>query len=105
MRVQKWLLLTTTAIFILSGIVCLSGCTEHQYEKGPVFIAAMATLSQPGPVRDDLIERGLATYPDDETGEAQVVKVGEIEKLVEAGVYEIDEEGYLVFGPSYTPPP
>jgi hypothetical protein len=113
MRVQKWLLLTTTAIFILSGIVCLSGCTEyqlsccteHQYEKGPVFIAAMATLSQPGPVRDDLIERGLATYPDDETGEAEVVKVGEIEKLVEAGVYEIDEEGYLAFGPSYTPPP
>jgi hypothetical protein len=102
MRVQKWLLLTTTAIFILSGIVCLSGCTEHQYEKGPVFYAALKTIGEEGPVKDDLIVRGLYTYSGN--GE-EMVDIGGIEKLVDTRVYEIDDEGYLVFGPVYTPPP
>jgi len=105
MRRQKWLLWATTAIFILSGIVCLSGCTEHQYERGPVFDATFKTIAEEGPVKDDLIARGLFTYPDDETGEPGVIDVGGVKKLVEAGVYEIDEEGYLIFGPSYSPPP
>jgi hypothetical protein len=100
---RKWLLLATTAIFILSGIVCLTGC-EHHYEKGPVFDATLSTIEKGGPVKDDLIARGLAIDPDDKTGEPGLIKVGEIKKLVDAGVYEIDEEGYLVFGPAYTPP-
>ena len=111
MRGHKWLLRATTAIFILLGIICLSGCTEyqlsccteHQYEKGPVFYAAFKTVAQEGPVKDDLIARGLYTYsvPDGE----EMLDIGGIKKLVDAGVYEIDEEGYLAFGPAYSPPP
>ncbi len=33
------------------------------------------------------------------------IKVGEIEKLVKQGVYSIDQEGYLIFGPAYSPTP
>jgi hypothetical protein len=104
MRLQKWLLLAIAFALVLA-FAGLSGCPEHQYEKGSVFDAAMKTLDQEGPVKDDLIARGLYTYPDDETGEPGRIDVGGIKKLVDAGVYEIDEEGYLVFGPSYTPPP
>jgi len=102
MRAQKWLLLATTAIFIISGMVCLTGCTEHHYERGPVFDAAIKTVAEEGPVKDDLIARGLYTYsvPDGE----EMLDIGGIKKLVEDGVYAIDEEGYLIFGPSYTPP-
>lgn len=115
---RKWLLWAITAIFILSGIVCLSGCTEHQYERGPVFDATLKTLAEGGPVKDDLIARGLFTYsvPDgegDETPEVinvevidvEMIDVGGVKKLVEAGVYEIDEDGCLAFGPAYSPPP
>jgi hypothetical protein len=102
MRTQKWLLLATTAIFILSGIVCLSGCTEHQYEKGPVFFATLKTIGEGGPVKDDLIARGLYySVPDGE----EVVDIGGVKKLVDDGVYAIDDQGYLIFGPSYSPPP
>jgi hypothetical protein len=99
---RKWLLWAITAIFILSGIVCLTGCPEHQYERGPVFDATMKTIAEGGPVKDDLIARGLFTYSGED--EEEVVDVGGVEKLVEAGVYEIDEEGYLAFGPAYSPP-
>ena len=63
----------------------------------------MKTVAEEGPVKDDLIARGLYTYsvPDGE----EMLDIGGIEKLVEAGVYAIDEEGYLVFGPAYSPPP
>jgi hypothetical protein len=110
MRRQKWLLLAITIALVLafaglSGCTeyRLSCCTEHQYEKGPVFFAATKTIGEGGPVKDDLIARGLYTHSvaDDE----EVIDIGGIKKLVEDGVYEIDEEGYLVFGPSYTPPP
>jgi len=103
MRSQKWLLLAITTIFILSGIVCLTSCTEHQYERGPVFDATLKTIAEEGPVKDDLIARGLFTYSvaDDE----EVIDIGGIKKLVEDGVYAIDDEGYLIFGPSYSPPP
>jgi hypothetical protein len=100
MRAQKWLLLAITIALVLA-FAGLTGC-EHQYEKGPVFFAAMKTVGQEGPVKDDLIARGL--YQSDPDGE-ETVDIGGIEKLVEDGVYEIDEEGYLVFGPAYTPPP
>jgi len=103
MRSQKWLLWAITAIFILSGIVCLTGCPEHQYDKGPVFYAAVKTVAEEGPVKDDLIKRGLYTYSVSD-GE-EMIDVGGIEKLVEDGVYEIDEEGCLTFGPAYSPPP
>jgi len=100
---RKWLLWATTAIFILSGIVCLTGCPEHQYERGPVFDATLKTIAEEGPVKDDLIARGLFTYS--VAADEEVIDVGGVKKLVDAGVYEIDEEGYLIFGPEYSPPP
>jgi hypothetical protein len=101
MRAQKWLLLAITIALVLA-FVGLTGCTEHQYEKGPVFYAALKTIGEEGPVKDDLIVRGLYTYSGN--GE-EMVDIGGIEKLVDTRVYEIDDEGYLVFGPVYTPPP
>jgi hypothetical protein len=101
MRAQKWLLTAITIALVLA-FAGLTACPEHQYERGPVFDAAMNTVAQEGPVKDDLIARGLyQSAPDGE----ETVDIGGIEKLVEDGVYEIDEEGYLVFGPAYTPPP
>jgi len=102
MRRQKWLLLAITIALVLAS-AGLTGCTEHQYEKGPVFLAAIKTVAEEGPVKDDLIARGLYTYsvPDGK----EMLDIGGIKKLVEAGVYEIDEEGYLIFGPAYSPPP
>ena len=106
MRSQKWLLRAiAVAIIPALAFAGLSGCEAKQlYERGAVLVAIEKTLSQPGPVRDDLIERGLFTIPDD-TGISGAIKVGEIEKLVEDGVYAIGDEGYLIFGPSYSPPP
>lgn len=74
-----------------------AGSIGHYY-KGPEFVAAVVAISEEGPIRDDLIARGLFTYPDDETGEPGLVKVGEIKKLVEAGVYYIDETNRLRIG-------
>jgi len=109
MRSQKRLLPTIALAIILAlAFAGLSGCTchiNHQYERGPVFDATLKTLAEEGPVKDDLIARGLFTISDDETGEAEVIDIGGVKKLVETGVYEIDEEGYLIFGPSYSPPP
>ena len=99
---RKWLSWAITAIFILSGIVCLTGCPEHQYERGPIFTAAMKTVAEEGPVKDDLIARGL--YASSVADDEEVIDVGGVKKLVDAGVYEIDEEGYLAFGPAYSPP-
>lgn len=78
-------------------------------DRGRVFDAVEKTLSQPGPVRDDLMRRGLYRVPSTANitdgpvpGEIQV---GEIERLVKQGVYAIDRHGYLVFGPAYSPMP
>jgi len=110
MRSQKWLLpvIALALVLAFAGLTgCteyqLSCCTEHQYDKGPVFFAAFKTVAEEGPVKDDLIARGLFTYSvaDDE----EVIDIGGVKKLVDEGVYEIDEEGYLIFGPSYSPPP
>jgi hypothetical protein len=102
MRSQKWLLLAITIALVLAS-AGLTGCTEHHYERGPVFDATIKTIEEEGAVKDDLIVRGLYTYSvaDDE----EVIDIGGIKKLVEAGVYEIDEEGCLIFGPAYSPPP
>ena len=76
-------------------------------DRGPVFLAVEQTLAKPGPVKDDLIKRGLVIYDiDPETGNVRsgTIKVGAIEKLVEAGVYAIDDEFNLIFGPNYISP-
>jgi hypothetical protein len=107
---QKWVVMTIAGILVLAAVVLPSGCRERNpIDRGPVFAAVEKTLAKPGPVRDDLIRRGLATTPtvDEKTGSPVPgeIKIGEIEKLVKGGVYAIDEQGYLSFGPSYSPSP
>jgi len=109
-RRQKWLVLTIAGVLVLVvAVVWLSGYKERNpIDRGPVFLAVEETLSQPGPARDDLIKRGLFTWPAPD-GKGGVIpgeiNFGEVEKLVEAGVYAIDEQGHLTFGPAYSPPP
>jgi len=95
---KKW------GIILLLGVILLiPGCHKSPIERGPVFTAVEMTLSQPGPVKDDLIARGLVKLSQD--GFVGEIKIGEIEKLVKDNIYRIDENGYLQFGPSYIPIP
>ncbi len=64
--------------------------------RGPVFDALEKTLAQ-GVVRDDLVARGLV----DISPSGGQLNVGEIENLVNAGVYAINQDGYLIFGPNH----
>ena len=69
--------------------------------KSPV---ALATLRTTGEVKADLIKRGLIIEVKDEKGEVErgQIKVPEIKKLVQQGVYSVDGKGKLRFGPSPT---
>ena len=95
------------SLFIMGFSLLMPGCSQNIIDRGDVFPAVEQTLSKPGPVRDDLIKRGLVTLssPRDSTGSPVpgAIKFGEIEQLVNDGIYVIDENGYLQFGPSYTP--
>jgi hypothetical protein len=97
------LLFLSTLLCVIS-LSLLSNCTSQREDRGIVFVAVEKALGQPGPVRDDLIRRGLYTAP--VTAEATVspvpgeIKIGEIEKLVKQGV-----DGNLIFGPAYSPHP
>jgi hypothetical protein len=97
---------TLFVLLLVVGCVLLpTGCGNEVEHRGPVFEAVEKTLSLSGesnPVKADLMARGLFT--ESKNGSTGEIKTGEIEKLVEDGVYIIDEEGYLQFGPSYTPP-
>jgi hypothetical protein len=105
MRLKRWVLLLSTMItvLILCTPVALWGCTQ-KFDRGTVFAAIERTLALPGdnPVRDDLINRGLVKLAF-EPGETGYIDGGQIEELVKDGFYQIDENGYLKFGPSYTP--
>jgi asparagine N-glycosylation enzyme membrane subunit Stt3 len=70
--------------------------------RGPVFTAVLNTLARGGPVKDDLIQRGLFIVSD--SGTEGTIKFDEIEKLVNAKVYVVDGNNLLQFGPAYTPP-
>ena len=61
-----------------------------------------AALQASGDVRSDLIKRGLLVDKRDERGEWKGGEVwfGKIADLIEAGVYHIDQEGVLQFGPA-----
>jgi hypothetical protein len=103
MELKKFLLLLSAIIasLILCAPGALWGCA-HNFDRGEIFPAIENTLSLPGdnPVKEDLINRGLVIYGNLTPG---TIKVGEIEQLVNEGIYIIDKDGYLQFGPSYTP--
>lgn len=70
-------------------------------DRGPVFYAAVHTLSTDNPVKEDLIKRGL--FIREKIGDTDLcsgqIKFGEIEKLVNSGVYHITASNTLEFGP------
>ena len=105
----KLLILIITAGFVLTTLgIWAMGCKgQNANTRGPVFAAVEKTLAQPGPVRDDLIKRGLALAPttvNSGTPVYGVIQMGEIQKLVDEGIYAIDKQGFLIFGSSYIPP-
>jgi hypothetical protein len=106
----KLKLLTLSAIIGLSLIATLillmvPSCSNSPIDRGPVFTAVENTLAKGGPVKEDLIKRGLVTLPANTSSTPGVIKIGEIENLVKSGVYAIDNESYLIWGTAYTPPP
>lgn len=98
-------IISSVLLVIFFGLA-LAGCSQNIIDRGDVFPAVEQTISKPGPVRDDLIARGLVIFSTSDNTTSPVpgeIHFGEIEQLVENGIYIIDEDGYLQFGPSYTP--
>jgi len=63
------------------------------FDKGPVALAVEKALTIGGPIKEDLINRGLFTFPtsDGKSGRTPgEIKVGDIEKLVNSGIYVLD---------------
>ena len=92
-------------ILIIVPALLVSSCVRNDIDRGEVFSAVEMTVGLPdeaNPVKDDLIKRGLFTIPTG-NGTSGEIKIGEIEQLVKVKTYIIDEDGYLQFGPSYTP--
>ncbi|RLC64235.1 MAG: hypothetical protein DRI01_03780 [Chloroflexi bacterium] len=112
---RKCLMAVTLAIIALFSILlpvyALASNDESQgqnvtskidFDRGPVFYAVMKTLTQGGPVKDDLVDRSLITYTkldgyNDKF--SRQIRIGYIEKLVDSGVYHIASSGLLEFGP------
>jgi hypothetical protein len=102
---NKYLFIVVLLFFLFPTV--FSSCNHVSNNHGDVSIAVEKTLSKPGPVKEDLIDRGLVTYPSQSSNTTSVapgmIKTGEIEELVKKGTYIIDKDGYLQFGPSYKP--
>jgi hypothetical protein len=101
-------LLITAILFVVPGISLAAegnqqtdteaaGVSAGYYDKGPVFLATLVALEEEGPVKDDLTARGLFTYL--AADDLEVIDIGGITKLVEAGVYSIDGTSKLRIGP------
>ena len=69
----------------------------------PAYAATLNALGENGVVREDLMRRGLFSIP--QGGTPGQVKFGEIQKLIDAGFYAIDNKDTLQFGPNYVPLP
>jgi len=105
-KFEKIILIITS---IVLGLALITGAyflywRSHNIttDRGPVFTAVLNTLARGGPVKDDLIQRGL--YIVSTGGTEGTIKFDEIEKLVKAKVYLVDGNDLLQFGPAYTPP-
>ncbi len=104
---RKWRLAIIAAIIVViaataSFYFAWGRTNGGSIKRGPVWDAVERTLGPFGssnPVKEDLIKRGLVSL-----GEQGHIDVQEIERLVNEGVYTINEQGYLEFGPTYSPP-
>jgi len=102
------LALAIAGALVLVGAVAFVVVRAMTLPPSPVARAAEMAVSEPCPVRDDLIKRGLYIMPEvnAETGSVSpaVLKISDIERLVHEGVYELDSSGKLEFGTFYTLP-
>ena len=94
-------------LLVIGSALLIVGChiMGVTHPGGPVWEAVQKTLAlqiEPNLVKEDLTKRGLYILHHGEQDSIEL-HYGEIEKLVEEGVYIIDEGGYLQFGPAYTP--
>jgi hypothetical protein len=92
---------------IIGSLLMILGChhSEPTLPSGPVWDAVQKTVNlqiEPNPVKEDLIQRGLVVFHSGIAPSTEI-HLEEIEQLVNDGVYVIDEDGYLQFGPSYKP--
>jgi hypothetical protein len=105
-KFEKFILIVTSIILglaLIAGAYFLYSRSHNAaVDRGPVFTAILNTLARGGPVKEDLIQRGL--YIESNSGTEGTIKFDEIEKLVNAKVYVIDGNDLLQFGPAYTPP-
>jgi len=72
------------------------------FYRGPLFTAVEQALSQEGPTKNDLISRELFTLPKSDGKGGMIpgeIKLGEIEKLANSGVYHVSEANILELGP------
>jgi hypothetical protein len=95
-------------LLLVATSVLLFACSQPKeigLPNGPVWDAVQKTINlqtEPNPVKEDLIERGLYIFHTGITP-SEEIHLEEIEQLVDDGIYVIDKDGYLQFGPSYTP--
>jgi hypothetical protein len=94
-----------TVVIIFTGTIIWQLSSKEPYPyRDKVTLIIENTLSKPGPVKDDLIKRGVVIF--ENNGASGEIKIGEIKKLIDQGVYAIDDErGILIFGPDYYLPP
>lgn len=94
-------------LLVVGSLLIITGChhSEPSLPSGPVWDAVQKTVAlqiEPNPVKEDLTKRGLyILHPG--LQESTEIHLEEIEELVNDGVYVIDKDSYLQFGPSYTP--
>ena len=100
---RKGFLAVIVAIIVVAivSFVLVSMTKVDHVDRGPVWAAVEQTLGSykdTNPVKEDLIKRGLVKLEG-----SGYIRVQEIDELVREEVYVIDKQGYLQFGPAYTP--
>jgi hypothetical protein len=115
---KRWILVSSLMLLLMLAFVLLpttvfasaddssgqaaSSSNVTLIERSPTFIAIEQTLAQGGPVKDDLIKRGLVTFPtpDGKGGMTPgVIQTSKIDELASTGVYHITEANTFELGP------
>jgi hypothetical protein len=94
-------------LLVIVSLLVITGCQHSPptFPNGPVWDAVQKTVAlqiEPNPVKEDLTNRGLYVLHSGPQASTEI-HLEEIEALVNDGIYIIDKDGYLQFGPSYTP--
>ncbi|MFO8100886.1 MAG: hypothetical protein R6U37_01765 [Dehalococcoidia bacterium] len=96
--------LLLVVVVLLIYMMTISGSPEDSgKEREAIDSIIDSVLRAPEDVQEDLIEQGLATRNKDEKGNivGGEIVFGKIRDLIELGIYHINEEGELQFGPNH----